>query len=337
MIKHLSMKPTGWFQIGWSAEVPPGAVKPLKYFGQDLVAFRTRSGKLSVLDAHCLHMGAHLGYGGKVSGDCIACPYHGWQWRTDGTHALIPYEGHTISKPLRAHPIVEQHEIIFMWHDPNGGPPRAGWLPHLFDFPGHPAASADFYSCYSNQTYVWAPNERIHPQLIVENSADCMHFRYSHGAPEDPVLLSFDADGPVWRSEMAFRSPKTKEFAMHLYSHVAGVGLSFTVFDHSAFGRRLVLANTPIDDETSDLRVSYFFPKDPLSPEIMPEQVHETARQTRVFFEQDAQIWRHQKFVQRPIFARQDVKAYTALRKWSDQFYEKPDAPVGPMAVVPGD
>lgn len=334
MIKHLSMRPTGWFQIAWSAEIAPGAVKPLKYFGQDLVAFRTQSGVLSVLDAHCLHMGAHLGYGGKVIDDCIACPYHGWQYRVDGSNALIPYEDHTIAKRIRQWPIIEQHEIVFMWHDPAGGPPRDGWLPHLFNFEGHVADANDFYPCYSNQAYVYSPNERIHPQLIVENSADCMHFRYSHGAPEDPVLINFDASGPVWRSEMGFRSPKTKEVAMRLFTRVPGVGLSFAVFDHQGFGRRLVLSNTPIDNETSDLRVSYFFPKESKSPAVMPQAIREAAKQTRMFFEQDALIWRHQKFVQRPIFAKQDVKAYTALRKWSDQFYEAADAPRGPMEII---
>ncbi|MGD9794801.1 MAG: Rieske 2Fe-2S domain-containing protein, partial [Acidimicrobiia bacterium] len=56
----LNMKPTGWFNIGWSAEIAPGGVKPMRYFGHDLVAFRSTTGELSVLDAHCRHLGAHL-------------------------------------------------------------------------------------------------------------------------------------------------------------------------------------------------------------------------------------------------------------------------------------
>ena len=58
------------------------------------------------------------------------------------------------------------------------------------------------------------------------------------------------------------------------------------------------------------------------------------AQQTRVLFEEDAVIWRHQKFVQRPIFAKEDVAGYTALRKWCEQFYEATDAPQGPMKVM---
>lgn len=333
MIRHLSMKPTGWFHIAWSAEIPPGGVRPLKYFGQELVAFRTIGGELSVLDAHCAHMGAHLGYGGKVKDDCIACPYHGWRWAVDGSNALIPYQDNTMRKKLRRWETVEQHEMVFLWHDPAGGPAQRDWLPDIFDTPELPARQEDFYPCYSNHALVFKPNERLHPQVVTENTTDSMHFRYTHGAPEDPVLLSFENTLPIWKSSIGFRSPKTKEVVMKTLTRLSGVGLSFTIFDHHDFGRRLVLSCTPIDDERSDLRVTYFFERDPRSPNVMPEHILEKVRETVFLFEQDAEIWRHQKFVQRPIFARQDVKAYTSLRKWCDHFYQLAGAPVGPMEI----
>jgi phenylpropionate dioxygenase-like ring-hydroxylating dioxygenase large terminal subunit len=331
----LSMKPTGWFHIGWSEEIPPGGVKPLKYFGHELVAFRSESGELAVTEAHCPHLGAHLGYGGKVVGDCIQCPYHGWKWNTRGENAHIPYQERTVNRKLKKWAVIEQHEMIFMWHDPAGGPPREGWtLPHIFDLEGLPADPEDFYPCYRNGVHLFYPGERIHPQLIVENAADSAHFRYTHGAPEDPELIWFDNATPVWKSEVAFYSPKTKQVAMRGHARNPGVGLSFFVFDHAGFGRRLVLSSTPIDDESCDVRVTYFFPKDPNSPDAMPEHVRRTAAETRMFFEQDAEIWRHQRFVRRPIFADRDVKGYTGLRRWSEQFYEVEDAPAGPMQVV---
>ncbi len=73
-------KVTGWFMIGWSPEFPVGEVRPLHYFGEDLVAYRDESGELHVLEAHCKHLGAHIGHGGKVVGDCVQCPFHGWRW-----------------------------------------------------------------------------------------------------------------------------------------------------------------------------------------------------------------------------------------------------------------
>lgn len=333
---NLSMKPTGWFQIGWSAEIPPSGVKPMKYFGHDLVAFRTKAGELSVLDAHCPHMGAHLGYGGEVKDDCIACPYHGWQWGTEGQNTLIPGEDRKIPKKMRKWHTVERHGIIFLWHDPAepGSEPREGWeLPDIFAHPELPADPEDFYSCFPDAV-VSKPGERIHPQLMTENAADTAHFRHTHGAPEDPVLLDFDASTPVWKSQMGFLNKHTKKIALRLHARNAGVGLSFTIFDHGVLGRRLVLSSTPVDDETSDFRVSYYFPRDPNSPDVMPQHIREMAEQTKELFEEDARIWRHQKFAQRPIYAKRDVEGYSALRKWCEQFYEASDAAQGPIEIL---
>jgi phenylpropionate dioxygenase-like ring-hydroxylating dioxygenase large terminal subunit len=59
----LSMRPTGWFQVGWSSTIPPVGAVPLHYFGQDLVAWRDRHGVPHVLDAYCQHLGGNLAYG----------------------------------------------------------------------------------------------------------------------------------------------------------------------------------------------------------------------------------------------------------------------------------
>jgi 3-ketosteroid 9alpha-monooxygenase subunit A len=41
-------KVTGWFMIGWSPEFPVGEVRPLHYFGEELVAYRDVDGELHV-------------------------------------------------------------------------------------------------------------------------------------------------------------------------------------------------------------------------------------------------------------------------------------------------
>ena len=63
--------PNGWFVVATSAEIAPGEVRALHYFDRDLVLYRTDSGEPRVLDAHCPHLGAHLGYGGSVAGDRV--------------------------------------------------------------------------------------------------------------------------------------------------------------------------------------------------------------------------------------------------------------------------
>ena len=84
-----SMRPTGWFQVGWSADIAIGDEVPLHYFGRDLVAYRGLDGRVTVMDAHCRHLGANLAYGGCVVEDGIQCPFHGWVWNSDGRNVRI--------------------------------------------------------------------------------------------------------------------------------------------------------------------------------------------------------------------------------------------------------
>lgn len=76
--------PNGWFAVAFSDEVKAGGVRPLRYLGRELVLFRSSTGVASVLDAHCPHLGAHLGIGGGVVGETLACPFHGWRFDAQG-------------------------------------------------------------------------------------------------------------------------------------------------------------------------------------------------------------------------------------------------------------
>ena len=62
------------------------------FSGLNLAVFRGEDGQAYVLDAYCPHMGANLAVGGVVKGNCIQCPFHGWQFRgEDGKCTTIPY------------------------------------------------------------------------------------------------------------------------------------------------------------------------------------------------------------------------------------------------------
>ena len=64
----------------------------MRCVGENLVVFRNSEGKARVLDAYCPHLGANLGIGGRVVGDCIECPFHGWQFDgQDGKCTRVPY------------------------------------------------------------------------------------------------------------------------------------------------------------------------------------------------------------------------------------------------------
>lgn len=81
---NMSSYPRGWFVIAYGTELENQGVRPLRYFGQDLVLFRDQAGQPALLDAYCTHLGTHLGVGGVVEDGCIRCPMHGWRFDASG-------------------------------------------------------------------------------------------------------------------------------------------------------------------------------------------------------------------------------------------------------------
>src|SRR5215213_4758749 len=86
--EHFPTYPVAWYLFGESAELAGRPVSK-ELLGRRLVAFRTASGKIAVLDAHCSHLHADLG-NGCVEGETIQCPYHHWRYGIDGQCVHIP-------------------------------------------------------------------------------------------------------------------------------------------------------------------------------------------------------------------------------------------------------
>ena len=88
-----------WYPMTTTAELTD---KPLKVraLGQDFVVFRDTQGKANCLANICTHRGGSLA-GGKIKGDCIQCPYHGWQFDGEGNCKKIPSLGANATVPGR--------------------------------------------------------------------------------------------------------------------------------------------------------------------------------------------------------------------------------------------
>ena len=116
--------PMGWWSVARSHELEVGDVKAVTALDRELVLYRTESGEARVHDAYCPHLGAHLGMNGKVVGESIQCPFHGWQFGGDGKCQHIPY---CDTIPARAKvqnwPTSEVNGEIYMWYHPTGAAP----------------------------------------------------------------------------------------------------------------------------------------------------------------------------------------------------------------------
>jgi phenylpropionate dioxygenase-like ring-hydroxylating dioxygenase large terminal subunit len=321
-------KPTGWFQIGWSAEFPTGEVRPLRFFGEDLVAYRDEGGELHVLEGHCPHLGAHIGHGGTVAGDCVECPYHGWVWGPDGENKRIPYQDRpNTSQRLRVWPLSEQYGCVFMWHQPQGGEPT--WpMPDVFlSFPQFETDPDAYYRPYP--TFVErAEHEPVHPQVVAENGPDSVHFQRVHRATVSPVALDWKVVDHEWQFLTGWpdvRSDDPAAMSLRIHSHLFGLGGAISAFE-GAQSHRLVFAVTPVEDGYSDMFYTVWWPRLPgddsmTPPDDLRERVE---KEFMITMWDDLEIWRYQKYVEHPALARQDAKPYKALREWAQQFYEMP-------------
>jgi nitrite reductase/ring-hydroxylating ferredoxin subunit len=315
-------RPSGWFQVGWSRQFPSGEVRPLRYFGHDLVAYRTADDVLHVLDAHCRHLGAHLGYGGTVEGDCIVCPFHGWQWDPEGRNRYIPYQEDRPNKArrLKAWPIYEHAGVAYLWHDLAGGTPT--WtVPDVFSATADHTAALTYHDP-GPEAQISYGQLTLHPQLVAENAADPIHFRYVHGTGSHPVFLSRWERDALWYSRIGFGR---RWVEMDPDSHdgdtlsilLAGVGMSFTSLSGNS-NTAILLATTPIDDTTSELFQTVWLEQlagD--TPEVLASRLAEATAQ----LPNDIVIWQHQRFEDPPALATREGRAYTDLRLWARQFY----------------
>ena len=235
------MKVTGWFQVAWSDEIRPGRVHSIRAFGEELVAFRAESGALSVLDAHCPHLGAHLG-DGKVTGELLRCPFHGWAFDTSGACKDIP-NGCKIPPRARtrAWESREQNGLVLVWHDAAGRAP-------LFEVAKLPG---EWGGWQRTQVTIRCRSHRD----VVENGVDRAHFcqthRYSY-----PEGMKFETDGPFATMHMAIRA---KVFGVsrptHLRIEQSGPGYAVASGEEGPPWVNLT-SIIPLDDQHVIMRMS---------------------------------------------------------------------------------
>lgn len=315
-MQHFS-RPIGWFQIGWSEEYPAGTVKPLKYFNIDLVGYRTASGKFLLRSAHCPHFGAHLGFGGAVDGECIQCPFHGWKWNVDGTNASIPYSDKVnSSKQLEQYHVKEVSGLIFMWHHPDGGEPA-------WDFPEIPEFSdaVGFHTPFPGGHHLWQ-GVKYPPQFVVENNADFAHFMYVHEWAEVPAVELVEAVGERFTARYTGKlETKRGPSPFRIDSDSYGVGL--TIARLAGLRNTVnITAITPVDEKTSDVRMSVAVQRLDEDGDTVPNVVSGIRKaQLITTLEQDNPIWENQLYNLMPPYPKEEAKDFLKLRRWTEQFY----------------
>ncbi len=147
--------------------------KPVKVrmLSHEFVVFRDSQGQARCLANVCSHRGGSLA-GGKLKGDCIECPYHGWQFDGEGQCQRIPSLGAKARIPARtqvdAYPVMEKYGIVFAFL----GDLPEGERPPLLEIPEFEAEG-------------WRPSWMVYDvnynyERSMENGLDPAHNEFVH-------------------------------------------------------------------------------------------------------------------------------------------------------------
>lgn len=175
-----------WWPLEFSHEVTRQP-KRLMALGQNFVLYRTLAGAPVVMSDVCVHRGGSLA-GGKLQGDCIACPYHGWEFKQDGACVRIPANlpGTPVPKKARvdSYPTREKYGWVwaFLGDLPEAERPPLPTLPNADD--------ASLKAIYGD--FKW----QAHYERVVENGLDIAHAPFVHsttfGNPDEPQVADFE-------------------------------------------------------------------------------------------------------------------------------------------------
>ncbi|EEC12716.1 conserved hypothetical protein [Ixodes scapularis] len=257
------------------------------------------------MDAHCPHLGAHMGHMGRVVGDCIECPFHGWRFRgKDGACTHVPYSA-KVPEFIRAKTWLscELLGLLFIWYHAEGEPPS--W--HLVDCPEISSGQWKVERRFEHTVH-------CHIQDIAENGADVGHFNKLHQAS---CLMTSDqfakTGGLCWWGQLATHSWDAKWTSN---GHAASVKVDTSVsllgfspdflkqhVDVRQVGPALVILHMK-GRHGDTLIVQALIPEGPL----------------RIRVERDIAIWNQKTYLKQPCLVKEE-RSIAAFRKWYSQFY----------------
>lgn len=175
-----------WLPALLSTELPEPDCAPvrLRLLGEDLVAFRTTSGRPAVLDTYCPHRNANL-FWGRNEEEGLRCVYHGWKFSADGACVDMPNEPPRSKFAEKIHqtayPAVDKGGFVWVYMGPDSDdPPR---IPN-FEWLEVPEDQRHVHKRF--QDCNWLQN--------LEGEVDSSHAPFLHGSVGSDGMQPYNAN-----------------------------------------------------------------------------------------------------------------------------------------------
>ncbi|XP_063231354.1 cholesterol 7-desaturase nvd [Bacillus rossius redtenbacheri] len=324
--------PNGWFVLLESCDLLPGQAKHVPALGENFAVFRTEAGEAHVLDAYCPHLGANMGVGGAVRGDCIQCPFHGWAFSgVDGRCKSVPYSD---KAPSFAHvkkwKSVEMNSFIFVWYHAEGVDPT--WWPE----PKPEIEEKKWVYRGRNEFIINA-----HIQEIPENGGDVAHLTTVHGPSilngsdlrSDSLLWQFSCHEWIARWDPD-ETPGRAHVATMRLRHEIRLFQKIGVLGMDVRARQIGPAYVELDFTTSVGNMTILQCVTPLEP-MLQKVIHRLYCPRHMYlyatialwgesimFERDVMVWNHKTYIEKPLLVKED-RNIARHRRWFSQFYSE--------------
>ncbi|MBL4586642.1 MAG: Rieske 2Fe-2S domain-containing protein [Flavobacteriales bacterium] len=326
--KKLNPHPNGWFVVAFSDNLKKGEVRAICFMDQELVIYRTQSGRAAVSNAYCPHMGAHFAHGGVLKGEELQCPFHGFRFDCEGTCTATGYDTKAPpSAKLKQWTVDEKNGFISVYYDSNGDKPE--WE--------LPTMNMDGWTSYLTKEY----ELKSHPQETTENIVDIGHFSWIHGYSKVTEESETTSEGPVLRVNYGF-SRNGKELGrkgdirVHFHATAYGLGYSYVDTDITELGikTKSFVLPTPTKDGKIKLLLAMAVKEIGSSKKVHPMAALIPKKLlTRIVLkagfkayckdvEDDFNIWNNKTYILKPPLAKGDGPI-SLYRKWAKQFYHQ--------------
>ncbi|MGB1252015.1 MAG: Rieske 2Fe-2S domain-containing protein [Candidatus Promineifilaceae bacterium] len=182
-MRHDPVLVNDWHAVAEVRELETQNPLGVRLLGEDVVVWRLNE-QIHAWQDLCVHRGTKLSMG-TIKGDCLACPYHGWQYDEAGQCVLMP--AHPKQKPpdkARTKTYRAQVKYGLIWVTM-----------------GDPAHEIPTFPEWEDESYRNLPSGPYHfnaaaPRMI-ENYLDVAHFPFVHvgslGDPNYPEIADYEA------------------------------------------------------------------------------------------------------------------------------------------------
>ncbi len=159
-----------WYVIMDSTEIKQGKPVGVTRLGEKLVLWRDSKGVLHCMGDQCPHMHAPL-HKGKIDGDQIACPFHGFQYDESGQCAYLPAIGKNGKPPLFL------KATVYPTHETNG------YVSIFWGDAGQNLESPKFFESLEDGGFhytLFKDHWNTHYARMLENQLDVSHLAFVH-------------------------------------------------------------------------------------------------------------------------------------------------------------